>query len=274
MTARRTTTTGRPTTTRRMGTEVPLERIQKILAGAGLASRREAETWIREGRVRVNGAAAQLGDRADPERDAIKVDGKRVAPARGPRTYLLLNKPRGFVTTVSDPERRDTVIDLLPEGLRRRVKPVGRLDVQTEGLLLLTDDGELARRVSHPSTGCGKEYSVKVSGVPAEKSLERLRQGISLDGERTRPCRIERVSATQRHGEGNTWLRIVLRQGRTRQIRRMFEVVGHPVAKIKRTAIGPIRDPDLPSGAYRRLLPREVEALRRATRDPVIPSAP
>lgn len=244
------------------------ERIQKILAGAGLASRREAETWIREGRVRVNGAPARLGDRADPAKDAIKVDGKRIAPARGPRTYILLNKPRGLVTTVSDPERRGTVVDLLPEGLRRRVRPVGRLDVQTEGLLLLTDDGDLARRVSHPSTGCGKEYSVKVSGVPDEKSLERLRRGISLDGERTRPCRIERVSTTERRGEGNSWLRVMLREGRTRQIRRMFQLVGHPVSKLKRTAIGPIRDPALPSGAYRRLSPREVEALKRATRGP------
>ena len=168
-------------------------RLQKVLSRAGLASRREAEDWIREGRVRVNGRIAQLGQRADPKVDSIKVDGKRIAAPAGPSTYLLLNKPRGFVTTVSDPQRRDTVLDLLPQNLRRGVRPVGRLDVQTEGLLLLTDDGELARLVTHPSTGCPKEYRVKVSGLPPEKRLERLRRGISLDGERTRPATIERV---------------------------------------------------------------------------------
>ncbi len=237
-------------------------RLQKILSEAGLASRREAEGWIREGRVRLNGRLAQLGDRADPLRDSIKVDGKRVASRAGARTFLLLNKPRGYVTALSDPERRDTVMDLLPINLRRGVKPVGRLDVQTEGLLLLTDDGDLARLVTHPSTGCPKEYRVKVSGVPSEKDLERLRRGIFLDGQRTRPALIERLSTTRGREEGNSWLRVELREGRTRQIRRMFETIGHPVSKLRRVAVGPIRDERLPVGAVRRLTEAEVRALR------------
>ena len=199
--------------------------------------------------MEVNGRVATLGEKADPESDAVKVDGKRVRPRSGPRTYLLLNKPKGFVTTVSDPEQRDTVLDLIPGQLRRGVKPVGRLDVQTEGLLLLTDDGDLARLVTHPSTGCAKEYRVKVSGVPDEKKLERLRAGIFLDGVRTRRCEIARISTTGGRGEGNAWLSVVLREGRSRQIRRMFETIGHPVSKLKRVAIGPIRDDRLPVGS-------------------------
>ena len=166
---------------------------------------------------------------------------------------------------MTDPESRDTVLQLLPGRLRRGVKPVGRLDVQTEGLLLLTDDGDLARLVTHPSTGCPKEYTVKVAGEPTPSSLDKLRRGILLEGERTRPCEIERISGTPRKGEteGNTWLRVTLREGRTRQIRRMFAALGHPVSKLKRVAIGPIRDPDLPAGAYRRLAAAEVDALKR-----------
>ena len=245
---------------------MPSIRLQKILSQAGLASRREAEEWIREGRVRVNGKIAQLGERADPENDSVKVDGKRVSAPSGPKTYLLLNKPRGFVTTVSDPEKRDTVLDLLPHNLRRGVRPVGRLDVQTEGLLLLTDDGELARLVTHPSVGCPKEYRVKVSGVPPEKRLERLRRGVWLDGEKTRPATIDWVSTTGASGEGNTWFRVLLREGKTRQIRRMFEMIGHPVSKLKRVAIGPIRDEGLPVRGFRRLTESEVRALRASLR--------
>lgn len=237
-------------------------RVQKIIADAGLASRREAEEWIREGRVRVNGQVVGLGDRADPDRDAIRVDGKRVRPRAGAKSYVLLNKPKGYVTTVDDPEGRNTVLDLLPPRVRGVVKPVGRLDVQTEGLLILTDDGELARLVTDPSTGCPKEYRVKVSGVPGEAQLARLRRGIPLDGRPTRAAEIERVSTTARGGAGNTWLRVVLKEGRTRQIRRMFETIGHPVSKLKRVAIGPIRDDRLPTGAWRPLSRVEVERLR------------
>ncbi len=235
--------------------------------------------------MRVNGRVATLGERADPEKDSIKVDDKRIRPASGPKTYLLLNKPRGFVTTVDDPEGRDTVLDLLPGKLRKGVKPVGRLDVQTEGLLLLTDDGDLARLVTHPSSGCAKEYMVKVSGDPTESQLEKLRRGgMRLDGKPIRPCTIERSSTATRRGprgdaragarppafrkdegpsEGNTWLRVTLTEGRSRQIRRMFEMIGHPVSKLKRVAIGPIRDAALTPGAYRRLAESEVAALLR-----------
>ena len=242
---------------------VPPVRIQKLISEAGLASRREAEEWIREGRVRVNGEVAHLGDRADPQSDAVRVDGRRLAFRARSKSYLLLNKPKGYVTTTDDPEGRHTVLDLLPAGLRRAVKPVGRLDVQTEGLLLLTDDGELAALVTHPSTGCPKEYRVKVSGVPRETELEKLRRGIVLDGRRTKPAEIERVSTTERGESGNAWIRVVLREGRTRQIRRMFEAIGHPVSKLKRIAIGPIRDDRLPAGAWRNLAPAEVDRLRR-----------
>jgi 23S rRNA pseudouridine2605 synthase len=157
------------------------------------------------------------------------------------------------------------VLDLIPGRLRRGVKPVGRLDVQTEGLLLLTDDGELARLVTHPSSGCEKEYLVKVSGEPTEAQLARLRGGVHLEDGKTRPCRIARVSATARRGgeEGNTWLRVTLQEGRTRQIRRMFESIGHPVSKLRRVAIGPVRDSRLAPGAFRRLSASEVTALQR-----------
>lgn len=245
---------------------MPPIRVQKIIADAGLASRREAEDWIREGRVKVNGRVVGLGDRADPERDAVRIDGKRLHPRTGPKSYVLLNKPKGYVTTVDDPEGRNTVLDLLPPALRGGVKPVGRLDVQTEGLLLLTNDGELARLVTHPSTGCPKEYRVKVSGVPTEPQLEKLRRGIPFEGRRTRAADIQRVSTTERGGGGNTWLRVVLKEGRTRQIRRMFEAIGHPVSKLKRVAIGPIRDDRLPTGAWRPLSRVEVEKLRAIDR--------
>jgi pseudouridine synthase len=243
---------------------VALIRIQKLIASSGLSSRRQAEDWIREGRVEVNGRVAVLGSRVDPEKDSVKVDGRRVRPPAGARTYLLLNKPKGYVTAVSDPSRRDTVLDLVPRALRRAIKPVGRLDVQTEGLLLLTDDGDLARLVTHPSVGCPKEYLVKVSGVPGEEKLSRLRSGIHLDGVRTRPCEIRRLRTTEAGSQGNAWLSVVLREGRSRQIRRMFESIGHPVSKLKRVAIGPVRDERLPVGAVRSLSPREVESLRRS----------
>jgi len=249
-------------------------RLQKVLAQAGVASRREAEEWIREGRVSVNGRIASLGQRADPSRDAIKVDGRRLRSAPAEKTYLLLNKPKAYVTTTEDPEQRDTVMDLVPGNLRSGVRPVGRLDVQTEGLLLLTDDGDLARDVTHPSKGCAKEYEVKVSGIPAEADLERLRRGMFLDGRRTRSCAIERTRTTAGRGEGNAWLRVTLREGRSRQIRRMFETIGHPVSKLKRVAIGPIRDAGLPVGATRRLARSEVEALRRSLAEPARVLAP
>ncbi len=239
------------------------ERLQKILSAEGLCSRREAEEWIREGRVFVNGRPAVLGEKADPARDAIRVGSRLLRPVRRPRRYVLVNKPRGLLVTTADPEGRPTVLDLLPPALRRGLKPVGRLDFASEGLLLLTDDGEFAQAVSHPSSGCGKTYHVKVSGEPSERSLERLRRGIPVEGRRTAPCDIERHHTTSRgrEGEGNTWLTVVLREGRNREIRKMFATIGHPVSKLRRVAIGPLKDEKLPSGGFRLLSPEEVRRI-------------
>jgi len=240
------------------------ERLQKIIAAAGLCSRREAEEWIEEGRVLVNGKRALLGQKADADNDAIRVDGKvlRRTETKGPRRYVLLNKPKGYVSTTSDPQGRPTVLDLVPPALRRGLKPVGRLDTASEGLILLTDDGDFAQAVSHPSRGVAKEYRVKVWGEPSEKSVERLRRGISLEGRRTAPAEIARHHSTGRRGEeGNTWYTVVLHEGRSRQIRRMFEAIGHPVSKLSRVAIGTIRDPKLPAGAFRKLTEPEIRKL-------------
>ncbi|HYG62967.1 MAG TPA: pseudouridine synthase [Thermoanaerobaculia bacterium] len=253
------------------------ERLQKILARAGVAARRKAEELIRDGLVTINGQVAELGSKADPERDAIKVDGKRIHPSAAHR-YLLLNKPKGVMSTVSDPEGRPTVIDLVPPGLRRALVPVGRLDFDTEGLLLLTDDGDFAQQVAHPRFGCTKTYEVKVKGRPEESQLERLRTGIVLDGRRTAPCRItphsRTITATRRRGrfddgdDNTTWWMVELNEGRTRQIREMFHRIGHPVQKLRRVAIGPVRDPRLPVGAVRELSEQEVEKLTKASGGP------
>jgi 23S rRNA pseudouridine2605 synthase len=245
------------------------ERIQKILARAGVAARRKAEDLIREGRVTVNGEVATLGAKADPSKDAIKVDDRRIHVPRAQR-YLLLYKPKGYLTAVSDPQGRPTVLDLVPTALRKALVPVGRLDYQTEGLLLLTDDGDFAQHLAHPRYGCRKTYEVKVKGVPAETALDRLRAGIVLEGKRTSPCRIEPVRRTgpRREETGNSWFRVELSEGRTRQIREMFFRVGHPVQKLRRVAIGPLNDASLGPGDLRELTEREVEQLRRATAQP------
>lgn len=237
------------------------DRLQKILARSGMGSRRAAEEIITEGRVTVNGRVATLGDKADPDHDAIKVDGKRLHPPKE-HHYLLLNKPRAVMSTASDPEGRPTVLELVPPGLRKALVPVGRLDFLTEGLILLTDDGDFAQRVAHPRYGCTKTYEVKVRGTPDGRSLERLRRGIVLEGERTRPAAID--PRPVKSDTGNSWWIVELGQGRTRQIREMFKRVGHPVMKLRRVAIGPVRDPDLPVGHLRELSEKEVEMLRRA----------
>jgi len=251
------------------------ERIQRILARAGIASRRQAEELIREARVTVNGQVAGIGDKADPAKDAIKVDGKRVHPHEGPYRYLLLNKPRGVMSTISDPQERKTVMDFVPAAFRKALVPVGRLDFDSEGLILLTDDGEFAQHVAHPRYGGSKTYEVKVKGEPSEAQLDLLRQGIVLEGERTLPARIVRRTKghqRRRGGEGeeghNTWWVVELVQGRTRQIREMFLRIGHPVQKLRRVAIGPLRDAHLLPGAIRELSEREVETLRRITARP------
>ncbi|MDH3744551.1 MAG: rRNA pseudouridine synthase [Acidobacteriota bacterium] len=242
------------------------ERLQKILARAGVASRRASEELIREGRVTVNGRTVVVGDKADPEVDAIKVDGKRVRPDTT-RRYLLLNKPRGYLTTRSDPAGRPTVYDLIPAGLHRTLFPVGRLDFDTEGLLLLTNDGDLAERIAHPRFGCSKIYAVKLRGVPDEASLKRLRAGIVLDGKMTRPARIESQPPPpgKRVARKNSWWRVEIREGRTRQIREMFFRIGHPVQRLCRIAIGSLSDPQLKPGEYRELQDLELTRLRRAS---------
>src|SRR5687768_11135971 len=242
-----------------------LERLQKIIAHAGFASRREAETMIREGRVTVNGkVVTELGTKAYPGRDHIKVDGKLITRPETHR-YILLYKPREVTSTVNDPEGRKTVIDLV-KGVRERIYPVGRLDYQSEGLLLLTNDGDLAFKVSHPKHGSVKTYHVKVRGVPEERIIGKLERGITIEGKRTVPCEIARMKTTGRstgrgEDEGNTWYEVRLREGRNQQIRKMFKAVGHPVSKLRRVAIGPIADPKLMPGDWRELTKHEVKML-------------
>ncbi len=235
-----------------------LERIQKILAKSGIASRREAERMVVEGRVSVNGKIVEtLGSKADPSRDSIKVDGKRVAHFE-PKVIFLLNKPRGYLSTVKDPKGRPTIMDLL-KNVKRRVYPVGRLDFDAEGLLLLTNDGDLAHLFSHPRFSVPKTYLVKVAGVPEEKKLARLRRGVRLeDGE------AKAVSCSLiRQREKNSWVRVVVTEGRNHLVKRMFSAIGHTVLKLKRVEYGPIRLGDLPFGQFRRLTPEEMEKIKQ-----------
>src|SRR5215210_9061086 len=238
-----------------------LERLQKIIAHAGFASRREAETMIREGRVTLNGrVVTELGTKADAARDHIKVDGKLITREETHR-YILLYKPKEVMTTVEDPQGRRTVIDLV-KGVRERIYPVGRLDFHSEGLVILTNDGDLAFKVAHPKHGSVKTYHVKVRGVPEQRLVEKLERGITIDGKRTLPCEIERMKTTGRgEEEGNSWFEVKLREGRTQQIRKMFQAVGHPVSKLRRVAIGPISDPKLTPGVWRELSEKEVKML-------------
>ncbi|MBI4169502.1 MAG: rRNA pseudouridine synthase [Acidobacteria bacterium] len=236
-----------------------LVRLQKYLASAGVASRREAERLIQEGRVELNGrVVGDLGRRLDPGRDAVRVDGRRVRAAAR-RVYYLLYKPRGVITSAADPEGRPTVVDLLRE-VRDRVYPVGRLDWNSEGLLILTNDGDLTHLLTHPSNHVPKTYRVKVKGTVAEEVLARLRRGLLLDGRRTLPARVARISS-----QSNTWLEVVLYEGRKNQIRNAFDRLGHRVLKLRRIAIGPIRDRLLRPGQWRRLTAEEIRRLREAT---------
>lgn len=215
---------------------------------------------MREGRVTVNGTTVrQLGTKADPLHDDVRVDGRRIKlPER--HRYLLLNKPAGYVTTRSDPQRRPTVLDLL-RGVREYVYPVGRLDFDSDGLLLLTNDGELAARLTHPRHGIARVYEARVLGVPDAHDIDRLAKGVTIDGRRTAPADIQLLPG--RH-EGRASLRITIREGRNRQVRKMFDAIGHPVDHLMRTAIGPIRDARLKSGSWRDLTASEIAALKRA----------
>jgi pseudouridine synthase len=233
-------------------------RLQKILSRTGVASRRAAEKLIVDGRVSVNGRTVlELGTKADPEHDDIRVDGRRIKAVERPR-YLLLNKPRGYVTTRKDEKRRKTVLDLL-EGVREYVYPVGRLDYDTEGLLLLTNDGDLAAQLTHPRHAVERTYEAHVAGMPDERAIEKLRKGIPLDGRRTLPAEVRLLN---RDRDANGVLLITIREGRNRQVRRMCEAVGHPASKLKRTKFGPIGDRRLPVGAWRDLSTDEVKKLR------------
>jgi 23S rRNA pseudouridine2605 synthase len=244
------------------------QRLQKIIAAAGLASRRKAETLITEGRVRVNGqVVTELGAKADPARDHIRVDGKLLQGPEQPR-YYMLNKPKGYVTTVSDPEKRPTVMKFF-ERVGTRVFPVGRLDYQSEGLLLMTNDGALANALTRAAARVEKTYLVKVSGRPTESAIEQLRRGIMI--ERGKPGggsgRVLTEPATIRlmRDAENPWYEVVLTEGRNRQIRKLFEEIGHHVEKIRRVGYGTLVL-DLPPGEVRELEPREVAALERAGR--------
>jgi 23S rRNA pseudouridine2605 synthase len=251
-------------------------RLQKLLSQAGVASRRAAEKLIAEGRVSVNGVTVrEMGSKADPASDDVRVDGRRIKTAQRQR-YILLNKPSGFVSTRSDPQRRPTVVDLL-EGVREYVYPVGRLDYDTEGLLLLTNDGELAARLTHPSHGVDRTYEARVAGIPDEEALQRLRQGIPLDGRRTAPADValltrgrpaQRSQAPNR-GRDESVLRMTIREGRNRQVRRMCEAVGHPVRALKRIRIGSLQDRRLKPGQWRELTAEEVERLRSSAKSKV-----
>jgi 23S rRNA pseudouridine2605 synthase len=233
-------------------------RLQKAIAEAGLMSRRKAEEAIREGRVSVNGGVVtEMGVQVDPERDDIRVDRKRLTQVE-PKSYVILYKPAGCVTTASDPQGRKTVFDFLPRS-RVRLYPVGRLDYDAEGLLILTNDGELAHRLQHPRYGVEKVYDVKVMGRPSEEAIRRLRTGIDLEEGRTAPARV----SVLRLLPNAAWLRIVIHQGWNRQIKRMGEAVGHPVAKIKRVGYGPLTLGALTSGDSRPLTASEVEELHR-----------
>jgi 23S rRNA pseudouridine2605 synthase len=254
------------------------ERLQKILAQAGIASRRKAEQLILEGRVQVNGRViTELGTRADLERDHVRVDGK-LLHGREQQRYYMLNKPRGYVTTLSDPEKRPTVMELMarqkgPHGDHVRLYPVGRLDYLSEGLLLMTNDGDLANKLSKAAAGVEKTYLVKVAGVPSNESIDQLRRGVMIDRGRlnevrsgrrdrviTAPAKVEQV-----RGGDNPWYELTLTEGRNRQIRKMFEEIGHHVEKIRRIGYGALRL-DVAPGEFRELTPGEVTALGRAAR--------
>jgi len=240
------------------------ERLHKFLSRCGVASRREGENLILQGRVTVNGQVVQeLGTKIDPEKDKVEVDGSVVKPK--PFTYVILNKPRGYITSVEAKEGKPTIIDLL-KGLKTRVYPVGRLDLDSEGLLLLTNDGELAFRLMHPRYHVEKRYLVKVKGQPSEKKLERLRRGIRLEDEKkkglyrkTAPAQIKVIKSKGKETE----LEAALKEGRKRQIRRMFQSVGHPVVSLVRVSIGNLTLEGLPKGRYRHLTPQEVAELKK-----------
>ena len=232
------------------------ERLHKVLAQAGIESRRAAEEMILAGRVAVNGRICTLlGTKVDPEHDAISVDGKPI-PRHVKKIYLMLNKPSGFITTVSDPEHRPTVMDLVPRN--SRIYPVGRLDANSEGLILLTNDGEFANLLAHPRYSYEKEYHVAVPGMVREEDLRALREGVVIEGFRTSPAKVRVLSSDGKV----TWLSTTIHEGRNRQVRRMLHSLGYGVDRLMRVRIGPLWLGSLPRGAYRSLTPAEIRKMR------------
>ncbi len=233
-------------------------RLHVVLARAGIASRRRAEELIREGRVMVNGQVVlKPGTKVVWGQDAIRVDNRLVSRLE-PKVTIVLNKPKGVLTTSNDPRGRRTIAELVT-GIKARIFPVGRLDYHSEGLLILTNDGELAQHLQHPRYKIPKTYRTKVKGLPTQQAMQRLRSGLMLDGRRTAPASVKKVGTTGK----NAWLEITVREGRNRQVRRMCSAVDHPVMKLKRTRYGPIRLGNLKPGFYRDLTPTEMEKLQR-----------
>jgi 23S rRNA pseudouridine2605 synthase len=233
------------------------ERLQKILAHAGIASRRKAEELIQQGRVTVNGhVISELGSKADSSEDVIKVDGKKIRPPAR-HVYVLLNKPKNVMSTSSDPEERPTVMDYVRRKVRERIYPVGRLDFASEGLIILTNDGDFTRLMTQAGV-VPKVYQVKVAGQPTERDLDRVRRGMFVDNERLAPCEVEYLKTG-----ANPWFTVTLHQGRNQQIRRMFQTIGHPVEKLRRVRIGFLEDEGLDSGEWRYLTSEEVRRFQR-----------
>jgi len=233
------------------------KRIHKILSEMGIASRRKAEDIIKEGRVTVSGRIATIGMKADPARQHIRLDGKLLS-GREPKVYMMFHKPRNVVTSLHDPQGRPTVKDYL-KGVKYRVFPVGRLDFDSEGMLFMTNDGDFAHAVLHPSKKIPKTYLVKVKGVLEEEEIDRLRQGIKLKKRLTAPAMVKKAGKAAQ----NSWLEITIHEGRKRQIRRMLDITGHPVLKLKRVGINGIQLGALEPGAFRYLTPEEVNMIRR-----------
>ncbi len=229
-----------------------------MLANFGVTSRRKAEELIIEGRVLLNGEVVkELGTKANPERDHIEVDGRIITGKVGPKVYVLLNKPKSVISAVTDPEQRPVVIDFLKK-IRARVFPIGRLDYDAEGVILLTNDGELTNRLIHPKYKIEKKYHVKVRGIPNDKVIAKLRSGVYLDDGRTLPARVTFLRSTKE----NSWIEITVTEGRNRLIKRMCQRVGHPVQKLKRVEFAGIKIGKLKHGEFRRLTDREVARLK------------
>jgi len=238
------------------------ERLQKVIARSGMCSRRDADQLIREGRVTVDGQVAVLGAKVDFNHHHIKVDGRTL---KAPQTlrHILLYKPREVMTTCDDPEGRKTVLDLVRHEVRERIYPVGRLDYHSEGLIMLTNDGELAARVSHPRFGVVREYMVKVRGDLSSSEYHRLMYGAYIDGQHVKPRKAVRERVLR--GGASSWWKVEVTEGRTHEVRELFYRAGHQVQRLRRTAIGPLRDKTLKGGDFREITPAEVKKLRAAT---------